>query len=499
MIPSAGRWARVSAACAILRNFGCFHAGVTVTLTIGVLAWAIALWQRGVATTGDIVLITTLGFVILHATRDLAVALVDVTQHMARLSEAISNLLVPHEIADHPSALPLARHRGAVDFENVSFAYPDGRQVLDGFTLHFKAGQRTGLVGQSGAGKSTILALLQRFYDIQRGRILIDGQDIALKTQESLRDAMTIVPQDISLFHHRSILENIRYGSPGATDDQVLEAAAVARCLDFIQTLPDGIHTIVGERGVKLSGGQRQRIAIARALLKDAPILLLDEATSALDSDSEEEIRSALDHLMRGRTVIAIAHRLSTLRAFDRIVVLHQGKAVQDGPPDQLMQPRRALSRAGPAGGHPAGQAERVGTLARLIVGDGDRRRSGAGADAEHRCHAGKLSHRNVARDSMARGRALLCWPRFLANRSDLAMASSVEWTPLGRIERAWQLALEHDAALPHAGIGDRNRREQGFGIGMIRWGEDLCGGAHLHDLAEIHHHHPVGEVAHQR
>jgi len=326
-----------------LEKLRLFHAGVTVTLTIGVLAWAIALWQRGAATTGDIVLITTLGFVILHATRDLAVALVDVTQHMARLSEAISNLLVPHEISDHPSALPLTRHRGTVDFEEVSFAYPDGRQVLDGLTLRFKAGQRTGLVGPSGAGKSTILALLQRFYDVQGGRILIDAQDIALKTQDSLRDAMTIVPQDISLFH-RSILENIRYGHPTATDDEVLEAAAFAHCRDFIRALPDGIHTIVGDRAVKLSGGQRQRIAIARALLKDAPILLLDEATSALDSESEEQIRTALDYLMRGRTVIAIAHRLSTLRGFDRIIVMREGKVVQDGAPDQLMH-REGLYR----------------------------------------------------------------------------------------------------------------------------------------------------------
>jgi ATP-binding cassette subfamily B protein len=177
---------------------------------------------------------------------------------------------------------------------------------------------------------------MQRFYDPQAGRILIDGQDIARVTQESLREAIAVVPQDISLFH-RSVMENIRYGRPEATDDEVLEAAVTARC-DFIQALPDGMRTIVGDRGVKLSGGQRQRIAIARALLKDAPLLLLDEATSALDSESEEMIRAALGELMRGRTVVAIAHRLSTVRSFDRIVVLQTGKVIEDGPPDLLLR-----------------------------------------------------------------------------------------------------------------------------------------------------------------
>ncbi len=178
--------------------------------------------------------------------------------------------------------------------------------------------------------------LLQRFYDVQQGSITIDGQDISRVTQQSLREAISVVPQDISLFH-RSIMENIRYGRPNATDDEVLRAAIAARC-DFVETLPDGLATMVGDRGVKLSGGQRQRIAIARAFLKDAPILLLDEATAALDSESEEAIREALARLMRGRTVIAIAHRLATLRNFDRVVVLKAGKIIEDGPPDRLMQ-----------------------------------------------------------------------------------------------------------------------------------------------------------------
>jgi ATP-binding cassette, subfamily B, bacterial len=313
------------------------HALVTVVLTLGLLAWAIKLWQRGLATTGDVVLACTLGMSVLHATRDLAVALVDVTQHIARLSEALATLLVPHELRDHPKAEPLIKQGAKVEFENVTFRYVDGTQVFASLNLKLEPGQRVGLVGQSGGGKSTLFALLQRFYDLQGGRILIDGQDVSKVTQESLRDAIALVPQDISLFH-RSVIENIRYGNPDASDQEVHEAAIAARCGDFIQALPNGFATVVGERGAKLSGGQRQRIAIARAFLRDAPLLLLDEATSALDGDSEEAIREALGRLMQGRTVIAIAHRLSTLRHFDRVIVLQAGQVAQDGPPDHLVR-----------------------------------------------------------------------------------------------------------------------------------------------------------------
>jgi ATP-binding cassette subfamily B protein len=312
------------------------HAAITVVLTIALLAWAISLWQRGAATTGDVVLVCTLGLSILSATRDLAVALVDVTQHVARLTEAIATLLLPHELKDHPEAEPLVKSGAAIVFNNISFHYPGGPQVFDKFSLRIQPGQRVGLVGQSGGGKSSLFTLLQRFYDVQRGSITIDGQDIARVTQQSLREAISVVPQDISLFH-RSIMENIRYGRPNATDSEVLRAAIAARC-DFIDTLPQGMATIVGDRGIKVSGGQRQRIAIARAFLKDAPILLLDEATAALDSESEEAIREALARLMHGRTVIAIAHRLATLRHFDRVVLLQGGRIIEDGPPDILLQ-----------------------------------------------------------------------------------------------------------------------------------------------------------------
>ena len=327
-----------------LEKLRLFHAVVTVVLTIGLLAWAIVLWQNGAATTGDVVLVCTLGLSILHATRDLAVALVDVTQHLARLSEALATLLVPHRLRDHPEATSLVQSGTTVVFENVAFSYPDGRKVFSAFNLRIEPGQRVGLVGRSGCGKSTLFALLQRFYDVQGGRILISSQNVAHVTQESLRSAIALVPQDISLFH-RSILENIRYGRPDASDADVHAAIAAANCSAFIDLLPEGVQTIVGDRGVKLSPGQRQRIGIARAFLKDAPILLLDEATSALDSESEEAVRDALDRLMGNRTVIAIAHRLSTLRSFDRIVVVQAGEVCEDGAPQTLVRRKGVYSK----------------------------------------------------------------------------------------------------------------------------------------------------------
>ncbi len=318
-----------------LEHIRLVHAVLTAFLTAGVVAWGILLWQNGQAKVGDLVLITALAFGILHGTRDLAVALVDLTQHVARLEEAISALLTPHELRDLEDAEPLPAGPGEVAFEQVHFAYPGRPEVLSDFDLVIAPGERVGLVGFSGAGKSTVLALLQRFYDVCGGRISIDGHDIRDVTQESLRDVLAVVPQDISLFH-RSVLENIRYARPDATEADVLAAAEMAHCREFIEAMPDGFETMVGDRGVKLSGGQRQRLAIARALLKNAPILLLDEATSALDTESEQAIQKALDRLMTGRTVIAIAHRLSTLQSFDRIIVMDKGRIIDDGSPSAL-------------------------------------------------------------------------------------------------------------------------------------------------------------------
>ena len=301
----------------------------------GMLVWAVFSWTEGRITAGDVVLVSALTFRILHGSRDLAFALVGTTQHFGQIAETLRVIGQPHAVADAPDAKPLIGLGGAVDFEGVSFTYPDGRQVFKDFSLHVPAGQRIGIVGPSGAGKTTLVGLVQRLDDAQEGRVLIDGQCVAGVPQESLHAAIATVPQEISLFH-RSVLENIRYGRPDATDEEVRMAARAAYCDSFILDLPEGYDTLVGERGVKLSGGQRQRIGIARAFLKNAPILILDEATSALDTESEIEIQRALKDLMRGRTVLAVAHRLSTLSGFDRIVVLVDGRIVEDGHPVEL-------------------------------------------------------------------------------------------------------------------------------------------------------------------
>jgi ATP-binding cassette subfamily B protein len=320
-----------------LERLRLLHATSVFIISAGVLVWSVELWRQGRITTGDVVLTTTLGFTVLHASRDLAMALVDLVQQFAKLGDAIHVLGSPHEMPDAPNARPLVHHGGAVAFDNVGFAYPDGEVVLSGFDLRIPPGQRIGLVGKSGAGKSTILSLLQRNYDPTAGRILIDQQDIVRVTQESLRQSIAVVQQDISLFH-RTVLENLRYGNPDASDDAVYRAADAAHCTGFIAALPQGFDTIVGERGVKLSGGQRQRLAIARAFLRDAPIILLDEATSALDSESERSVKDALERLVANRTVIAVAHRLSTLDSFDRIVVLDHGRIIEDGTPAALLR-----------------------------------------------------------------------------------------------------------------------------------------------------------------
>ena len=246
----------------------------------------------------------------------------------------------PRLVADKPGAPAMVVREGTIDFQNIGFYYTDGNvktPVFENFNLHIPAGQRVGLVGLSGAGKTTLTKLLLRLSDIQDGRILIDGQNVADCTQQSLRRSIAYVPQEALLFH-RTIAENISYGRPDATMEQIREAARQANALEFIENLPQGFETITGERGVKLSGGQRQRVAIARALLADCPVLVLDEATSALDSESEALVQDALKTLMRGRTCIVVAHRLSTVASLDRIVVLDHGKVVEDGPHAELIK-----------------------------------------------------------------------------------------------------------------------------------------------------------------
>jgi len=334
-----------SASLRSLERLRLFHAVSVFIVTAGVLTWSVVLWRAQRITTGDVVLATTLGFTVLHASRDFAMAMVDLLQQIAKLGEAVRELGRPHEMPDAPNARPLISLGGSISFLDVCFSYPDTERVLRDFTLHIPAGQRVGLVGRSGAGKSTVLALLQRAYDPERGCVVIDEQDIAEVTQDTLHRAIAVVHQDISLFH-RSLIENLRYGMPDASDAEVERAAEAAHCTEFIKRLPKGFDTIVGERGAKLSGGQRQRIAIARAFIYDAPIILLDEATSALDTESERLVQDALVRLVKGRTVIAIAHRLSSLSNYDRIVVLERGRIVEDGAPRDLMRrPNGAFSQ----------------------------------------------------------------------------------------------------------------------------------------------------------
>jgi ATP-binding cassette subfamily B multidrug efflux pump len=261
-------------------------------------------------------------------------------ENIGTVYDGISMMKKPHEVTDRPAATPITAKKGHIRYENVRFHYGQGSGVIDGLNLDIAAGEKIGLVGRSGAGKTTLMNLLLRFYDLEGGRITIDGQDISAVTQDSLRSLIGVVTQDTSLLH-RSIRDNIAYGQPDATDAQIIEAAKRANAWEFIEGVADmhgrvGLDAHVGERGVKLSGGQRQRIAIARVFLKDAPILVLDEATSALDSEVEAAIQENLFALMEGKTVIAIAHRLSTLTEMDRLIVLDRGRIVEEGTHQQL-------------------------------------------------------------------------------------------------------------------------------------------------------------------
>ncbi len=253
-----------------------------------------------------------------------------------QVNEGLRELLEPHEIVDRPNAKPLVVKNAEIEFKSIDFAYRGKRVFRGDFDLKIAGGEKVGLVGHSGAGKSTLVSLLLRRFELAAGSISIDGQSVSAITLDSLRKSVAFVPQSTSLFH-RSIIENIRYGRLDASDDDVVMAAKLAQADSFIRELPEGYDTKVGERGVMLSGGQRQRISVARAVLRNAPILLLDEATSALDSVSETAIQQALVGLMRGKTVIAIAHRLSTLRAMDRLVIVENGRIVEDGNHAELI------------------------------------------------------------------------------------------------------------------------------------------------------------------
>ena len=314
---------------------------VNSSLTVGTTALGIWLWYHGQVGVGAVATATAMALRVNGLSQYIMWESARLFENIGTVNDGMATLSKPHTILDKPQALPLKVTRGEIKFEHVDFSYEAGKPLLNGFNLNIKPGEKVGLIGRSGAGKSTIVNLLLRFYEPQSGTISIDGQNVDSVTQESLRAQIGLVTQDTSLLH-RSVRDNIIYGRPDATDAEMISAAERAEAAGFIPNLSDakgrrGYDAHVGERGVKLSGGQRQRIAIARVMLKDAPILLLDEATSALDSEVEAAIQESLDKMMDGKTVIAIAHRLSTIAAMDRLIVLDKGRIIEEGSHTELL------------------------------------------------------------------------------------------------------------------------------------------------------------------
>ncbi|WP_367606915.1 ABC transporter ATP-binding protein [Legionella sp. W05-934-2] len=310
---------------------------IPVTIMLGfTIYYIVRYWSLGKISTGDVVFIFNITFAVMNQLWWMGHALAELFKEIGVANQALELLSRPHSIIDNPESKPLVVTKGRIEFDHVSFQYHENTQLFRDKKVVILPGEKVGLVGYSGAGKSTFVHLILRFFDLDGGRIMIDGQDISLVTQASLRQNIAFIPQDTTLFH-RTIEENIRYGCLDATEKDVIDAAKQAHCHDFIISLEKGYSTLVGERGIKLSGGQRQRIAIARAILKKAPILILDEATSSLDSITESTVQSSLAALMRNATTIVVAHRLSTLAQMDRILVFEQGKIIEDGTHEQLI------------------------------------------------------------------------------------------------------------------------------------------------------------------
>ncbi|YBV94963.1 ABC transporter ATP-binding protein/permease (plasmid) [Phyllobacteriaceae bacterium JZ32] len=320
--------------------------GLTLlVLRAAIIGFAIVLWSGGRASAGDIAFVLTTFFVLQGYLRDVGMHVRNVQRSVNEMEELVDIHDEPLGIEDHPGTRPIVIEEGRIDFENVTFLYGGHSTPLyRNFSLSIPAGQRVGLVGHSGSGKTTFVKLIQRLYDVTDGRILIDGQNIAEVEQSSLRSQIAIVQQEPILFH-RSLAENIAYGRPGATMREIEQAAKLASAHDFITSLPKGYSTLVGERGVKLSGGERQRVAIARAFLADAPILIFDEATSSLDSESEVLIQEAMERLMVGRTTLVIAHRLSTVRSLDRLLVFDRGRVIEEGDHARLIRRENGVYR----------------------------------------------------------------------------------------------------------------------------------------------------------
>jgi len=336
-------WQKISQFCWNLANYFESVQGILmIGLEIGIMYYAISLWQKGILTIGDFVLIQTYLFFIIHRLWNFGRIIRRYYERMAEAQEMTEIFATPHEITDVRNARELKVTDGNIDFKNVDFYYHKTRRVISDLDLDIKAKEKIALIGASGSGKSTIINLLLRNYEISRGKILIDGQKITRVTQESLWDNIALVNQDSVLFH-RTLSENIAYGNPKATKEQVIKAAKLANAHNFINNLPEKYDTYVGERGIKLSGGERQRVAIARAILKNAPILVLDEATSSLDSASEQLIQGALENLMKDKTVIVIAHRLSTIMKMDRIIVLDKGRIIEQGNHQSLTNKPQGL------------------------------------------------------------------------------------------------------------------------------------------------------------
>lgn len=294
-------------------------------------------WQQGIITTGEVVFIFNSIWAVMFRLWFLGEELSVMFKDYGTASQALAIITTPHDVTDKNDAKALKINNGEIEFRNVTFHYHNGEKIFNNKNVVIKSGEKVGLVGFSGSGKSSFVNLILRFFDVESGTITIDGQNITDVTQESLRESISIIPQDTNLFH-RTLIDNIRYGNIGATDEEVIKAAKHAHCHEFIKTLPDGYASLVGERGIKLSGGQRQRIAIARAMLKNAPILILDEATSALDSVTEKQIQEGLRHLMEDSTAIIIAHRLSTLSEMDRILVFDKGRIIEEGNHQELLR-----------------------------------------------------------------------------------------------------------------------------------------------------------------
>jgi ATP-binding cassette, subfamily B, bacterial len=321
-----------------------FQFTASALLKAGIVVLSVHLWSRGVINVGQFVMAVSLSLLVISEVRNLSRRFLEFFEALGNVGSGVRALLQPHELLDAPEAKTHELHSGSIEFRDVSFHYGEGAEVFRDFSVTIPGGQRVGLVGLSGSGKSTFASLLLRLYDPQGGSIRLDGIDLREFTQDALHAQVGLIPQDPTLFH-RPLRENIRYGNPSATDSQVEDAARAANADAFIRTLPDGYDAEVGERGVKLSGGQRQRIAIARVFLKNAPILILDEATSSLDSLTESAIQDALDHVMSGKTVVVIAHRLSTVAELDRILVFDRGRIVEDGSHAELLEQQGAYHR----------------------------------------------------------------------------------------------------------------------------------------------------------